>query len=90
MIMQELKETFTRDQVDLIAKISTIIGEEPNTYQGNSVYQDNVEIDLDLKNINYTVDFSFTDDRNYYTIAGIALLHDYEIQEFLNTENSFK
>ena len=90
MIMQELKETFTRDQVDLIAKISTIIGEEPNTYQGNSVYWDNVEIDLDLKNINYTVDFSFTDDRNYYAIAGIAFLNEYEFQEFLNTENSFK
>ena len=44
--MQELKETFTRDQVDLIAKISTIIGEEPNTYQGSSVYWDNVEIDF--------------------------------------------
>ena len=88
--MQELKETFTRDQVDLIAKISTIIGEEPNTYQGSSVYWDNVEIDLDLKNINYTVGIGFNSGRNYYTIAGIALLHNYEFQEFLDPENSFK
>lgn len=77
----EIKETYTREEADFMSIMSAVIGQNPHTFQGNSVYWDLVEIDFETKTVIFTV-FSENEPVNlYYLVRGVASVHGYEFDE---------
>lgn len=76
----KLKETFTREELDLIALISIFIKDTPDTYEGDSAYWGNIEVDFKNKVINYNTEDNFNT-KLYYTIAGIAERNNFKFEE---------
>lgn len=79
----EIKDNYTREEADFMSIISAIIGENPNTFQGNSAYWDLVEVDFENKVVNFSV-FQDDEPKNlYYLIAGAAFVHRYKFEEVI-------
>jgi hypothetical protein len=77
----ELKENYTREEADFMSIMSSIIGRNPHTFQGNLAYWDLVEVDFENKVVNFTV-FTKDEPHNlYYLVAGVASVHGYEFDE---------
>jgi len=84
---KELKESYSREEVDFSNLISVIMKETSDTAQGDSIYWHSknrilVEIDFENKCINYNVDAkSNMKNRRFYQISGACSTHNYEFIE---------
>lgn len=77
----ELKENYTREQANLLAIVSSIIGEPPHTFQGNSAHWNLVELDFENKSLIFEV-FTENEPTNlYYLLAGVATVHGLKFEE---------
>lgn len=77
----KLKETYTREEANLLGLLSSVLGEPPHTFQENSAYWDLAEINFETKEIGFNVESEETSKFLYYTIAGIASIKGYIFEE---------
>jgi hypothetical protein len=76
----ELKKVYTRREADLLALVSSVIGSNPHTFQGQSAYWEAVELDFENSILNFDVEGS-TPNNVYYALVGIASLHELKFEE---------
>jgi hypothetical protein len=77
----ELKENYTREEANFMSIVSSIIGENPSSFQEDSAFWDLVEVNFKTKELLFIV---FTEDEPknlYYTLVGIAVTHGYKFVE---------
>lgn len=77
-----MKETYTQKEADFMSIVSAIMGNNPHTFQGDSAYWANLEIDFKYKTVRYQV-FGDENPTLYYTIVGVATTHKYKFEEIL-------
>jgi hypothetical protein len=83
----ELKENYTREQLNFANLISVIMKIESDTEQGNSIFWHSranilLEIDFENKCINYNVEIkSNMKNKRFYQIVGACHIHGYEFTE---------
>lgn len=77
----ELKENYTREEADFMSIVSTAVGSNPHTFQGDSAYWDLIEVDFKERIVWFEV-FNPDEPKNlYYLVAGIASVHGYKFEE---------
>lgn len=69
----KLKEKFTSKEANYMSLISLYLGHVPHTFQGNSAYWTNVE--LDFKNKEVIVNALKFPESMYYLLCGICAAH---------------
>lgn len=77
-----MKETYTREEADFMSIISAAMGANPHTFQGDSAWWANLEVDFKDKTVRYQV-FGDEDPKLYYLVAGISVVHKWAFEEIL-------
>jgi len=87
----ELKESYTREEVDFANIISVIMKDGSDTNQGNSAYwhckklQNTLLLEIDFLNkcVNYNVSVSSNmKNKRYYQVVGLCSSRGYEFVEY--------
>lgn len=80
------KETFTREEADFMSLISSLVGENPNTFQGDSAYWPGIEVNFENQEVWLDMMF-FEGGTFYYTLVGMANTHGYEVLEYYSEDS---
>ena len=78
----KIKENYTREEANFMSILSSLIGDNPNTFQGDAAYWDFVNVDFEACKVKFDVSVEQSS-RMYYLIAGACITHDYKFEEVM-------
>lgn len=79
----KIKENYTREEADFMSLVSSLLGENPQTFQGNEAFWSNVSVDFENKELSVYPDEEGLKDILYYLMAGVSSIHGYKFSERL-------
>ena len=75
----KIKDSYTREDADFMSIISSIVGENPDTFQGDEAFWGDVSVDFEGRELSVYNDS--IDAKLLYTLAGAAHYHNYAFSE---------
>ena len=76
----KIKESYTREEADFMSLVSSLLRQNPDTFQGDEAFWNTVSIDFKNKVLYVYVDGDIKD-KVYYLMAGISHIHGYKFEE---------
>lgn len=76
----KIKENYTREEVDFMSLLSSLLKENPDTFEGDEAFWDSVSVDFKNKVLYVYVDEGIKN-KTYYLMAGISFIHGYKFEE---------